>query len=214
MANGQIPASALGSVPGPNAGLLKPAALAYTAMHYASVKRYGVPLTIIDGSVGRTYRSYARQVLAKRTYGPNAATPGTSNHGWALATDLMSYAQRSAVDRIGSYYGFSKRCSDASWEWWHVKYNPGCTGAGWKPAPPRPDPLRKLGPRQRAAAERLLYHRRERIREARSGHGPRWRRQDRWVGLWHKRVERMWRRASGEKKKVLKRVLDDRNGRV
>ena len=102
MANGQIPASALGSVPGPNAGLLKPAALAYTAMHYASVKRYGVPLTIIDGSVGRTYRSYARQVLAKRTYGPNAATPGTSNHE-ALKPWVQQYGPLPVKSAKGRY---------------------------------------------------------------------------------------------------------------
>jgi len=214
-ANGYIPSSLLGDVPGANAGLLKSAALAFTAMHYDSVKRFGVPLTINDGTVGRTYRSYARQLLAKRVYGSNAAWPGTSNHGLGLCVDLMSYAQRSAIDRIGAHYGFAKRCSDASWEWWHIKYNPGCTGASWKPAPPRPDPLRKLGPRQRATAERLLYHRRERIREARSGKGPRYRKQDRWVKHWYERVERLWRRTHDpERKRVLRRVLDDRNGQI
>ena len=126
----------------------------------------------------------------------------------------MSQGQRYAIDRIGRHFGFSKACSDASWEWWHVKYNPGCTGATWKPAPPRPDPLRKLGKRQRAAAERLLYHRHERIREGRSGQGRRWHRQDRWVHYWHKRVTRLWHRASGDRKQVLRRVLDDRNGRI
>ena len=212
--NGQIPSSWLGSVPGSNAGLLKPAALAYTAMHYASLKRTGVSLAIIDGQVGRTYRSYARQVLAKRIYGSNAATPGTSNHGNARAVDLMSTAQRSAIDRVGSDYGWAKRCSDASWEWWHVIHNPGCTGGSWKPEPPRPDPLRKLGKRQRAEAERLLYHRRERVREGRTGKGKRWHRHDRWVDWYYKRVERLHKRASGDEKQVLGRVLRDRNGRI
>ena len=186
--NGQIPSSWLGNVPGSNAGLLKPAALSYTAMHYHSLKTTGVSLAIVDGAVGRTYRSYARQVMAKQIYGSNAATPGSSNHGYARAIDLMSTSQRSAIDRIGARYGFAKRCSDASWEWWHVVHNPGCTGASWKPAPPRPDPLRKLGKRQRAAAERLLWHRRERKREARTGKGRSWRRHDRMAGWWYKRV--------------------------
>jgi len=215
MGNGSIPTSALGDVPGPCSGLLKAAALSYSAMHEESLRRFGISLAIVDGQVGRTYRSFARQLLAKRLFGSNAATPGTSNHGWALAVDLMSSAQRSAVDRIGAHYGWSKGCSDASWEWWHVKYNPGCTGAGWKPRPPRPDPLRHLGKRQRAAAERLLYHRRERIREAKSGRGRRWRRQDRWVEYWHKRVSRLHHRThNAEKKRVLRKVLDDRNGRI
>jgi hypothetical protein len=202
-------------VPGPNSGLLKAAARAYTAMHYDSVRRFGIPLTLVDGQVGRTYRSYARQVLAKRIYGSNAAWPGTSNHGWGLAVDLMSQSQRSAIDRIGAHYGFAKRCSDASWEWWHVKYNPGCTGARWRPRPPRPDPLRHLGKRQREASERLLYHRRERKREARSGRGVRWGKHNRWVEYWHGRVERLWRRTDNPNRKAaLRRVLDDKDGRL
>ena len=213
--NGFIPSSALGDVPGSNSGLLKSAAASFTAMHFESIRRFGIPLTITDGQVGRTYRSFARQVLAKRLFGSNAATPGTSNHGWALAVDLMTSAQRSAIDRIGGFFGWSKACSDASWEWWHVKYNPGCTGAGWKPKPPRPDPLRFLGKRQRAVAERLLYHRRERKREARSGHGPRWRRQNRWVEFWYKRVRRLHKRAQDPKvKRTLAKVLADRDGRI
>ena len=213
-ANGHIPSSQLGPVPGTNAGLLKAAAMAYTAMHYASVKRYGISLALTDGSVGRTYRSYARQVLAKQTYGSNAATPGSSNHGLGLAVDLMSQSQRTAIDRIGAYYGWAKRCSDASWEWWHIRHNPGCTGARWKPEPPKPDPLRHLGKRQRAASERLLYHRRERRREGKSGKGPRYRRHDKYVDHWRGKVSKMYKRARGDEKRALKKVLNDRNGRL
>ena len=215
MGNGQIPSSMLGPVPGSNAGLLKPAALAYTAMHYHSLKVTGVPLTIIDGQVGRTYRSFARQVLAKSIYGSNAATPGYSNHGLAKAVDLMTSAQRAAIDRIGAFFGWAKRCSDASWEWWHMLWNPSCTGASFKPTPRRPDPLRKLTKRQHRFAAQLLYHRRERRQEARSGKGPRYRKHDRWVNYWYERVENLWRRAENdERKRVLRRVLDDRNGRI
>jgi hypothetical protein len=205
--NGNAPSSALSPIPGSNAGLLKSAARAYKAMHFASVNRLGVPLTIIDGSVGRCYRSFARQVLAKQIFGSDAATPGTSNHGWALAVDLPLQAQRAAIDRIGRQFGWAKEWSDASWEWWHLKYRAGV----WAP---RPDPLRKLGKRQRAAAERLLYHRRERKREGHTGHGKRWRRQNRWVTFWRERVERFHRRADGERKAVLGRVLADRDGQI
>lgn len=214
MINGQIPSSMLGNVPGSNAGLLKPAALSYTAMHFHSLKTTGVSLHIVDGTVGRCYRSFGRQVLAKQQFGSNAATPGFSNHGWGLAVDLMTTSQRSAIDQVGAHYGWAKRCSDASWEWWHVKHNPGCTGATFTPRPPRPDPLRHLGKRQRAAAERLLYHRRERKKEARTGRGRRWRRHNRWVEYWHGRVERLWRRAHGRRKAVLRKVLDDKDGRI
>lgn len=222
MGNGTIPAASLGPVPGSNAGLLKVAALSYTAMHFESIRRFRVPLTIIDGSIGRCYRNFARQVLARNMWCAlgkcgNAAVPGTSNHGLGTTVDLMTLAQRQAIDAIGAFFGWAKRCSDASWEWWHVKFNPACTGAGWKPVPPRPDPLRKLGKIQRATAERLLYHRRERLRELRHGGiGPRWHRQDRWVNFWYGRVERLWRRAQdgGVRKRVLRRVLDDRNGLI
>jgi len=204
--NGNIPSYMLGDVPGSNAGLLKPAALAYKAMHYHSLRVTGVSLHLIDGQVGRTYRSYARQVLAKRIYGSNAAWPGTSNHGWALATDLMTAAQRNAIDRIGAAYGWAKRWSDASWEWWHLKWRSGIYQ-------PKPDLLAKLGPKRRKAAQRLLYHRRERKREARSGRGPRWRRHDRYVHYWFAQLQEMFRRADvSEQRTIMRKVLDDRDG--
>lgn len=205
--NGYVPSSALDPLPGSNSGLLKPAAFAYKAMHYASVKAFGIPLTIIDGQVGRTYRSYYRQVLAKRIYGSNAAWPGTSNHGLALAVDLLTKAQRWAIDKIGRQFGWAKIWSDAIWEWWHLKWR-------WGSYHRRPDPLRKLGKRQRAAAERLLYHRRERRREAHSGRGKRWHRQNGWVEFWYRRVARLHHRASGARKQVLHRVLVDRDGNI
>lgn len=208
-ANGCIPSSWLKSLPGSNSGLLKGYAYSYWAWHYESVRRFGVPLTLIDGQVGRTYRSYSRQVLAKRIYGSNAATPGTSNHGLGRAVDLMTQAQRTSSDRIGAQYGWLKAWSDASWEWWHLR------GVKTMRPPRKPDPLRKLGKRQRAAAERLLYHRRERIREARSGKGRRWRRQNRYVKYWYARVDAMHRRADNQaRKKILGRVLRDRDGRL
>lgn len=212
MINGRIPASALGSVPGSNAGLLRLPAASYTAMHLESLRRSGISLHLIDGSIGRAYRSYARQVIARAFWCGqgkcgNAASPGTSNHGWGITIDTMTPAQRAMIDQFGARYGFSKSWSDASWEWWHIKY----VDQGWRP---RPDILKKLGKRQRAAAERLLYHRRERHREAGTGIGRRWRRQDRWVRFWYKRVQRLYHRASGERKQVLGQVLKDRNGYV
>jgi hypothetical protein len=200
-ANGQVPASALSPLPGSNAGLLKMAALAYRAMDAAT----SVSLAIIDGPVGRTYRSIARQYLAKRIYGPNAAWPGTSNHGLAITVDLMSLLQRRVIDAIGRHFGWAKEWSDASWEWWHLKWREGV----WKP---RPDPLRFLGPRRRQAATTLLYRRRRRAREARSGKGPQWRKWNRLVSRSYQKVERLHRRASGDQKAVLARVLADRNG--
>lgn len=200
--NGQVPADARLSLPGANHGLLREAALAYRAMSLLTRTN----MSIYDGAVGRTYRTYAMQVLAKQIFGSNAATPGTSNHGYALAVDLMNWAQRAVVDRIGAAFGFAKRWSDASWEWWHIKYRYGV----WHP---RPNPLRILAGHQRQASETLLYRRRRRMREAASGRGPKWRYWNRLVARSYRRVEGMWRRTErADRKRVLRHVLDDRNG--
>jgi len=44
------------------------------------------------------YRSYEMQKECKRIYGRNAATPGTSNHGWGLAIDFNVANKRSIKD--------------------------------------------------------------------------------------------------------------------
>ena len=208
MRNGYIPQSWLKPLPGRNAGLLKGYAYSYIAMHYRSLKATGVSLAIYDGAVGRTYRSYARQVQAKRVYGRNAAYPGTSNHGLGRAVDLHSYAQRRAIDRIGYPYGWSKRTSDASHEWWHLR------GIKQMGAPRPADPLKPLGARTRRACDRLLYHRREMAREKRSGQGPRYRRQLRWARFWKARVETLHARSSGKRRALLTRVLKATSGRL
>jgi hypothetical protein len=63
------------------------------------------------------------------------------------------------VDRIGARYGFSKRCSDAQSEWWHIKYDPACNHATWHgtdPGPygkqPQPPPEPAPPPEQTIAA--------------------------------------------------------------
>lgn len=127
--NGRLPDYTLARIPGsgPYGGprLRKDVARAYIAMHNESVVRFGISMALAEGTVGRAYRSYARQVLAKKIYGSNAATPGFSNHGWGINVDLMSRQQRWVIDKIGAKYGFSKRWSDASWEWWHITYQSG-----------------------------------------------------------------------------------------
>lgn len=186
VSNGFIPASWLKPLPGSNTGIIKPLAYQYWAMHYKSVREQGVPLTIVDGPVGRTYRTFARQVLARQVFGSNAADPGTSNHGLARAVDLMTPAQRSAIDRIGRSFGWAKAWSDASWEWWHLR---GVEIAGFK----NPDKLVGLTRRERSLCERYLYHVRERNREAKTGRGKRYFGHKRWVGHFHKVIRRHMR---------------------
>lgn len=205
-ANGHIPASALSPIPGANAGLLHEAALAYRAMDLLVSE----DMSLYDGSIGRTYRNYARQVIARNYWCArgkcgNAAVPGTSNHGWGLAFDLFSAAQRAAVDHAGRPFGFAKNWSDASWEWWHIRYRSGV----WHP---KPNLLRFLGPRQRSACATLLYRRRQRMKEAHP-RGPKWHRWNRLVSRSYKKVKRMHRREHNTRQKaILKRVLEDRNG--
>lgn len=123
--NGQLPSSVLSGIPG-NARLRKDAARAYTALALTAKAKYGVNMSLWEQAVGRGYRSLDRQRLAWRTYGPGqAAVPGTSNHGWGIAVDLMNVSQRRAVDRVGASYGWAKRWSDAQHEWWHLRWRSG-----------------------------------------------------------------------------------------
>jgi len=99
-------------------------------------------LELVPTGSKSSYRTYMQQVELYNLYragkGNLAAVPGNSNHGWGLAVDLATPAMRSMVDRIGAKYGFSKRCSDAQSEWWHIKYDPACNGATWSGKDPGP----------------------------------------------------------------------------
>jgi len=206
--NGRIPSSALKRLPGNNAGILKPYAYSYWALHYHTVKVARVSLAIYDASVGRTYRTYARQLLAKRIYGSNAATPGTSNHGWGRAVDLQTSGQINATNRYGAPYGWQKRWSDAGWEPWHMR------GVKAMASPAAPDPFKPLGPRQKLACRRLLFHRREMAREKRSGEGPRFRKQLKHARAWRKLVKHYLTGGNAQQRAVMRRVLKATDGRM
>jgi hypothetical protein len=122
--NGALPQSALAPIYHPSATvyLQKDAAAAWNAFRQYCLAR-GVD--VYPNGPNSAYRTYAQQVLMKRLYGSNAATPGTSNHGLGLAVDVASHQMRTAVDNWGAQFGWSKRWSDAQWEWWHIKYQPG-----------------------------------------------------------------------------------------
>src|SRR5215831_6666260 len=134
--NGQLTNAELSPIGG-GYYLANNAARAFNAMASEAQRRFGRRISVISA-----YRTYARQVyfwnLYKSGRGNLAAYPGTSNHGWGLAVDLASQYDRSMLDHIGGRYGWSKACSDAQSEWWHIKYDPVCTHAG---------PLPKPGPR-------------------------------------------------------------------
>jgi hypothetical protein len=136
--NGQLDPSTLAPIYHPtfNLVLRRDAAASWNAMR-SYIRARGTDIY----PAGRisAYRSYAEQVEAKRLYGSNAATPGTSNHGWGLAVDLATPAMRHALDQYGESFGWAKKWSDASWEWWHIKYREGVwSGSSSAPAPPPP----------------------------------------------------------------------------
>ena len=154
------------------------------------------------------YRSYGSQVYYWNLYtsgrGNLAARPGTSNHGWGRAVDLAQPWMRTWINNNGARYGWRK--TEAPSEWWHINYV-----GGFKPPP---SPLRHLGRKQRAASNRLQYHRREADREALSGKGPRYRRHVKHRDQWRRKVAAMQKRAHGREARILRRVLKDRDGRL
>ena len=98
--------------------------------------RFGVDLLMDDA-----YRSYADQVKARAQYGTGAAVPGTSNHGWGLAVDLLdhrvsyptaterNFASRmvyggdmhSWLDANAPAYGWDDRVRNEPWHWEYTR---------------------------------------------------------------------------------------------
>lgn len=122
--NGHLADSELAEIylPGGKAYLQKDAAAAWNALRQFCLEK-GIDL--YPAGPNSAYRTLAVQVEMKRIYKGNAATPGTSNHGLGLAVDVATHAMRSAIDEYGARFGWSKKWSDASWEWWHLKYKAG-----------------------------------------------------------------------------------------
>lgn len=82
--NGRIPENLLAPIPWESKYSLRgDATSSLIALNNAFRAQFGYNLPINDG-----YRDYEGQVRAKEIYGNEAAAPGTSNHGWALAIDV------------------------------------------------------------------------------------------------------------------------------
>jgi len=115
--NGRIPSNALEKVGNTNHKLWAPAAESLTKM-MADAKKDGVTIGITD-----SYRSYDEQVdVARRkglySQGGLAAKPGTSEHGWGMATDLDLNGKALTWMRAnGEKYGFDENVPRESWHW-------------------------------------------------------------------------------------------------
>ena len=119
--NGKVPTDALGGIAGTNHRLWTPAARSLEALR-AAAARDGVTIGITD-----SYRTYESQVsLAERkglySQGGLAAKPGTSDHGWGIATDLRLDGKAQTWMRANAgAYGFVE---DTPREPWHWGYHP------------------------------------------------------------------------------------------
>lgn len=115
--NGKIPANALEKVGGTGHKLWAPAAESLTNL-IADARKDGVKIGITD-----SYRSYSEQVdVARRkglySQGGLAARPGTSEHGWGMATDLDLNNKAQAWMRTnGEKYGFVENVPREPWHW-------------------------------------------------------------------------------------------------
>lgn len=137
--NGNIPLGALARVdypgiqldvfPGSLSGLyLKPdAAASMLALMKEYTRQTGGHLHPNEG-----YRTYAGQVYWKNYWTSqgkpgNAATPGTSNHGWGQAVDFnLTSAQSSWLAANAPRYGYARSSSES----WHYDYTGGGSGGG------------------------------------------------------------------------------------
>ena len=122
--NGNLAASALGSIPGGR--LEKAAAASWLRLRSRIGKETGV--WICPTSSRTAYRTYSEQQYFWNLYtsgrGNLAARPGSSNHGWGLAVDVPTTRMAQLINQYGASYGWQKRWSDAPSEWWHFKYAP------------------------------------------------------------------------------------------
>jgi len=162
--NGQIPKSALTQVS--NAWLRSDAATAYRSFTAAFAAQFHKPLSITEGYRDLTTQkhifmarntSYATPQKNDTVWNgkywvrkPNttiAAIPGTSVHGWALASDFGSGVQKPGspekkwADANGPKFGWYP-VGNSFGEAWHFEFTP-LTG---KPTPTKPVPTVKPTP--------------------------------------------------------------------
>ena len=87
--NGMIPPEALCPLWGTRGQILRAdAAAAFNDMSRAYAQEFGAPICVND-----SYRNYDEQVAVAAAKPDLAARPGSSNHGWGVATDLCDGIQ-------------------------------------------------------------------------------------------------------------------------
>jgi zinc D-Ala-D-Ala carboxypeptidase len=120
--NGRVPAEALQPLEThPGHSLWAPAATAFDQMVRAA-EADGIEIGMTDSYRPLSVQERLAQEKGLYSQGGLAATPGTSNHGWGLATDLDLDADALAwMRQHGPDYGFVE---DVPREPWHWTYRP------------------------------------------------------------------------------------------
>lgn len=128
--NGKIPLSALTPIPWADRGpelLRSDATKALIELNTEFRSVFGYDIAIND-----SYRDYAGQVKARQDWCAlgkcqNAATPGKSNHGWALAIDIATKGHASITYSSAEYLWLKKH--SLKYGWVHPAYmEPGGSG--------------------------------------------------------------------------------------
>lgn len=115
--NGRIPETSLAPVAGSNEHMWAPAAEHLNDL-LADAKKAGVSISVTDGY--RDYDSQVRLADEKGLYsqGGLAASPGTSEHGWGLATDLdLDPTAQAWMRQHAKEYGFVENVPREPWHW-------------------------------------------------------------------------------------------------
>jgi hypothetical protein len=101
------------------------AALAWNDMREYIGAKHGV--WIVPAGSLSTARPFAGQVQLRNEWCARgdcgkAAVPGTSNHGWAIAIDVLERIMAFFIRKYAAKFGFSFDEGDRVGEWWHVRY--------------------------------------------------------------------------------------------
>lgn len=98
------------------------AAKAWNDARRAYISDGGLPSEFMPAGPNSSARSIAAQEYFWANRPPAAAYPGTSNHGWGLAVDVLTRQAAAWLMTHGMKYGFSHDEGARVGEWWHFRY--------------------------------------------------------------------------------------------
>lgn len=110
------------TTPIPGGKLWTEAALTWNAMRAEFVADGGSPAEFMPAGPRSSARSLEAQRFFFANQPPPAAFPGTSNHGWGIAVDVLTRAAAAWLMRNGHRYGWSWDEGKRVGEWWHHRY--------------------------------------------------------------------------------------------